>query len=357
MLRTRWLCLFVLAWLGLSATAARAFEKDVPVNARIKGRVVDHTSNHGKDNRIWARSLFQKRDLYVYLPPGYCKEQQYPIMIFMHGFAQDEQSLLAIVPYIDAAIACGKLPPLVIASPDGSLDGKGCLDKPGSFFLNSNAGPYEDFVLQDVWDFVTQNYSIRPEREAHILAGVSMGGFAAFNLGIRHRKAFGIAIGVHPPLNLRWADSDGNPKAAFDPRKWGWRQGYDNPREVVACIGPVKIRLGDVIQPAFGVGDEALLAITQNNPIEMLDRCKLRNGELSMFVGYGNRDEFNVDAQVESFLYYAKFRGIGLHVANDPGGRHDEATAIRFIPSIVRWLAPQLAPYGTANGCGTKVCR
>src|SRR5262249_2062740 len=247
---------------------------------RLKGKLVDQTGNHGQDHRIWSRSLHQWRDLYVYLPPGYDPCEKYPIVIYLHPFAFDERSFLRIVPHIDEAIACGKLPPMIIAAPDGSLDGCGCLDRPGSFFLNSNAGPYEDFILQDVWDHMCKHYPIRPERNAHVLAGISMGGFAAFNLGIRHRNAFGIVAGIHAPLNLRWADVDGNPRAKFDPRRWGWRTGFDNPHEVLASLagGAAKIRMGQVLRPVFGDGDDALLGVAANNALELVISTGLRNG-------------------------------------------------------------------------------
>ena len=318
----------------------------ISLGRRLKGRIIDHTGNHGRDHRIWSRSLHQWRDLYIYLPPGYDPNERYPVVIFMHPFAMDERCVMRVIPTIDEAIACGKLPPMILVAPDGSIDGKGCLEKPGSCFLNSQAGPYEDFVLHDVWDFVCQRYPIRPEREAHVLAGISMGGLAAYNLGIRHRDSFGIVIGIHPPLNLRWADVDGNPRAKFDPRRWGWRTGYDNPHEIVAnYMGLVKVRMGPVIRPVFGEGDEALLNVAANNPIELALKTGLRNGELSMFVGYGGRDEFNIDAQVESFLYWAKFKGLGVAVAYEPDGHHDGITAMKLMPSIIRWLAPQLEPY------------
>lgn len=338
--------------LGQDVKAKGKDEFDIiRLGRQLKGRIVDHTQNHGQDNRIWSKALHQWRDLYIYLPPGYNRNDRYPIMIFMHPFALDERTFLKVAPYLDEQISSGKLPPMIVAAPDGSIDGQGCFIKPGSFFLNSNAGPYEDFVLQDMWDFVVQRYPIRPEREAHVLAGVSMGGFAAFNLGIRHRNAFGIVIGLHPPLNLRWADVDGNPRAKFDPRRWGWRSGFDNEHEVLANYGGVvKIRMGTVVRPIFGGRDEALMNISENNPIELISRTGLKNGELSMFVGYGGRDEFNFDAQVESFLYYAKYKGLGVAVAFEPDGRHDYATAQKFFPSVVRWLAPQIAPYAPGYG-------
>src|SRR5207244_1096827 len=149
-----------------------------------------------------------------------------------------------------------------------------------------------------------------------------------------------------PPLNLRWADVDGNPRAKFDPRRWGWRSGFDDQNEIVANIaGAFKMRMGHILRPVFGDGDDALLNIAENNPIELVGKTCLRNGELSMFVGYGGRDEFNIDAQVESFLYYAKHRGLGVAVAFEPDGHHDLVTTMKFVPTVIRWLAPQLAPY------------
>lgn len=313
---------------------------------KLKGRVVDHTHNHGLDNRIWSRSLHDWRDLYIYMPPGFDTNQCYPIIYFLHPFALDERTFLHVIPEIDAAIACGKFPPVVIVAPDGSVDGAGCLARPGSFFLNSNAGPYEDYLLQDVWDFVCARYPIRPEREAHVFAGVSMGGFAAFNLGIRHRYCFGTAIGLLPPLNVRWCDAEGNPRAKFDPRNWGWRKDFSDPQEVLATYaGAIKIRMGQVVGPVFGNDDEALLNLSNNNPLELAMKTGLCNNDLSMFIGYAGRDQFNIDAQVESFLYYAKCRNISVAVAFEPDGHHDMHTSMKFVPAVLRWLGPQLAPY------------
>lgn len=341
----------VLVLVGLSTDSGASWVKDshelAAVNHRIKGKVIDYTANHGRDNRIWSRAMAQKRDLYVYLPPQYDYKCKYPIVIFMHGFAQDEQLFLRQVPRIDEDIRLGKLPPVIVVAPDGSITGEPSASQPGSFFINSNAGNFEDLVLQDVWDFVTSRYPVRSEREAHVLAGVSMGGFAAFNLGIRHRNAFGVAIGFHPPLNLRWCDTNGNYFANFDPRYWGWRFKLENRHEPIAKFygGAVKLRIGQLIDPLFGFGDDALEEMARQNPIELLHATGLRNGELAMFVAFAGKDEFNIDAQVESFLYTAKCKGIGVGVAYEPNGRHDGATADRMWPAMVEWLGPKLAAY------------
>ena len=119
------------------------------VNRRLHGRVVDYTCNHGGDRRIYSPSLGEKRDMYVYLPPHYSPHQQYPLVIYLHGFGQDEESFLKFVELFDAPIACGTLPPLIIAAPDGSIRGKPSLLNAGSFYVNSRAGRFEDYVVRD----------------------------------------------------------------------------------------------------------------------------------------------------------------------------------------------------------------
>lgn len=316
------------------------------VNRVISGRVVDFTANHGCDNRIHSRALGQKRDVYVYVPPGYTPKMRYPFVLFLHGFAQDEKVFLKFVPYIDEAICKGKLPPMIIAVPDGSIPGEPSLIHPATFFLDTDAGDFEKFVLEDTWDFVCSRFPIRSERQAHVLAGVSMGGFAAYNFALRHKEAFGVAVGVFPPLNLRWVDKNQYYFANFDPRNWGWRASVDTGKECIAQFGPVKLRLPAFVRPLFGEGAEALAAIARNNPIELLNCCNIQNGEIAMYVGYGGHDEFNIDAQVESFLYLAKYRGLSVGVGYIPEGRHDMNTAYRLFPSIVEWLNPRLRPYG-----------
>jgi S-formylglutathione hydrolase FrmB len=349
----------LLAGLPLAGVRATGWRKDTNeldvLNQRLQGHVVDYTANHGVDRRMWSRALYQRRDLYVYLPPHFDPNQQYPLLIWMHGFAQDEQSFLTqVAPFLDEAICSGKLPPLIAVAPDGSLIGEPCGCSPGSFFLNSKAGDFEDFVLQDVWDFVCKHYPIRSERCAHILAGVSMGGFAAFNYGIKHRDCFGIVIGIYPPLNLRWVNKHGHYFANFDPHNWGWRSDLKRGHEPIARFygGLVTFRLNQVIDPVFGRNEEALIEVMRENPIEMVDRTGLHDGDLEMYVAYGGSDEFNIDAQVESFLYLAKCRGITVGVGYDPHGHHDIATARKLIPGIVDWLGPRLAPFAVAPCAG-----
>jgi S-formylglutathione hydrolase FrmB len=348
----------LLVALPLASVQAAGWRKDIPdlagVNRCLAGTVVDYTANHGKDNRIWSPHLYQRRDLYVYLPPGYDPNLSYPFMIYLHGYAQDEQAFLhGIIPCIDQAIRAGKLPPLIVAAPDGSISGEPSVHTPGSFFLNTRAGDFEDFVLQDVWDFMCSHYSIRAEREAHIVAGMSMGGMAAFNYAIKHRETFGVVIGISPPLNLRWVDSHGNYRANFDPKDWGWRQDLENRHELAGRFGLVGVSIGRFVTPLFGSGPQAVLEMSNVNPIEMMVRYNLQPGELEMYVAYGGHDQLNIDAQVESFLYLARARGLEVGVGYEPWGGHLQPTVNKLLPGIIEWLAPRIAGQASATECGT----
>jgi S-formylglutathione hydrolase FrmB len=73
----------------------------------------------------------------------------------------------------------------------------------------------------------------------------------------------------------------------------------------------------------------------------MLDFYNIKNGMLNMYLAYGRKDEFNLDAQAESFLHHAQAKGIHVDVDYDPHGRHNTATAKRFIPHMIDWFAIQ----------------
>jgi len=73
-----------------------------------------------------------------------------------------------------------------------------------------------------------------------------------------------------------------------------------------------------------------------------MERCNLQPGELNLYVAYGGKDEFNIAAQVESFLYVARQRGVEVSVNYDPNGRHDLATGHRLMAGALQWAADRV---------------
>lgn len=353
-----WLGALLLVVVGVGRTPAallpRPRELD-RVNARLSGRVLDFTHNHGSDRRISSPALCERRDLYVYVPPCFDRSRHYPAMLWLNGFMQDEMSFLhGPAQALDDAIAAGRLPPMIVAAPDGSVRGRASLLSAGSFYINSQAGNFEDYIIQDVWTFVLANFPVRPEREAHVIAGASMGGFGAYNLAIKYREMFGVVVGIFAPLNLRWVNCHGRYMANFDPCCWGWRTDSIRGREVIGrfYLGLIRIHARRLVDPLFGRGPGVLEQVAKENPIEMLDAYGVQPGELAMFVAYGGKDQFNIDAQNESFLCYARRHGFSIGEAYDPRGRHNERTALRLFPEVAGWLNCRLSLYGPTSPDG-----
>ncbi|MCS7159651.1 MAG: alpha/beta hydrolase-fold protein [Gemmatales bacterium] len=317
-------------------------------NHPLQGRILDFTRNHGKDRRIWSYALASRRDLYVYLPPHYRKSQVYPLIVYLHGLWNDEQEFLQVAHYFDQAIIKRKLPPSIIVAPDGRTDECGGRICPHSFFINGRAGDFQDWVLYDALGFVANRFPVMPDAEHHAIIGVSLGGFGAYNLAIRHRDKFRFVAGILAPLNIRWMSERGDPRACFDPFNWGWRNSLLDGKEVLACLGHglIRIRVEEIYHPVFGNDSYAIVCAAMENPIEMLDRFRVQHGQLEMFVGYAGKDEFNFQAQAESFLYYARSRGIRPRVHVDVLGTHNDATAQRILPVCIEWLGERMRAYG-----------
>ena len=72
-----------------------------------------------------------------------------------------------------------------------------------------------------------QTYSIRPERQAHALLGVSAGGFGAMAIALKHRDVFGAVATLAGPLNMRYDNCAGRYGDDFDPATYRERTDYD----------------------------------------------------------------------------------------------------------------------------------
>ncbi len=316
------------------------------LNRKLAGRVEDYTHNHGSDRRIDSPALERKRDVYAYTPPGYDGKVAFPFMMFLHGLAQDEKVFLEVVEHFDRAIRNGEMPPMVIVCPDGSVGNGPSLIHTGSFYINSKAGRFGDYIAEDVWEFAHSHFKLRPERDAHVICGASMGGFGAFNVGIKQRERYGNLVGIMPPLNLRYGDLEGRYFTEYDPANFALRPVGKRNEIVGEFYGLLFIRSRRLLDPLVGRGaDEPTKFVSRENPYEMLSSYRVKPGEFNLFIGYGRRDEFNIDAAVESFLDEAKRCEVNVDTLVLPEGRHNMATAVAMLPSVSQWLTTHVGPY------------
>jgi poly(3-hydroxybutyrate) depolymerase len=317
------------------------------LNRRLGGQVLDFTHNHGADRRLNSPIMGRPRDLYVYLPPGYNPSQAYPLIVYFHLAYLDEHWIVAtdFLVQLDGMIRRGEFPPTIVAYPDGTIAGENHIRAPHSLFVNGVNGRFEDHILYEVVPFLHGHFAIRPEREAHALLGASGGGFGAMSLALRHRERFGTVATLAAPLNLRYWNCQEDYRADFDPATFRWRETYD-PDQVIATFGfgLRRTRARTYVEPVFGSGPGVISRVIAVNPADQILATGLRPCELSIYVNYPGKDNYNFDAQDESFAWLAAQQGVHLTVERDPCARHNLAYFRANHIRAYRWLACHLLP-------------
>jgi S-formylglutathione hydrolase FrmB len=338
------------ALLATGPTARAQFRNRASVeklNRRLQGQVLDYTHNHGADRRIYSAILGMPRDLYVYLPPGYDPSRAYPLVLYFHMAYIDEHTFVGSdrLVELDGMMARGEFPPAVVACPDGMIGGENRYRQPHSMYVNGVHGRFEDHVLYEVMPFLSGHFSIRPERGAHALLGASAGGFGAASIALRHRELFGAVAVLATPMNMRYWNCLDEYFADFDPSTYRAREDYD-PDQVVGrfYFGLQRTRARKYIEPIFGSDPGVNERIAQVNPADQISRAGLRPGELEIYINCGDHDNFNFDAQSESFAWLAGQAGVCVTLEEVPCGRH----SLRYfrenhLPAY-RWLAGRLLP-------------
>jgi S-formylglutathione hydrolase FrmB len=145
-----------------------------------------------EDRSFYSSALGQTRHVMVYKPDGYNPNgtTRYPVIYFLHPANSDYNTWpLANVLYVlNSLIASGVMRPVIAAIPSGSAGSWG-----GSLWANSALyGRFEDYVAQDVIQFIDTNYLTIPQRAKRSLIGYSMGAMGAFNIGFRHPDLFAV---------------------------------------------------------------------------------------------------------------------------------------------------------------------
>lgn len=119
----------------------------------------------------------------IVLPPGYeAGEKRYPVLYLLHGYMQN---YTVWGRNLGAAFYARSLGELILVLPDAG----------NTWFVNyassvEGKDQWEDYLIEDVIGHVDTNYRTVDERAGRALAGLSMGGFGAFSLGLRHPEMF-----------------------------------------------------------------------------------------------------------------------------------------------------------------------
>lgn len=148
-------------------------------------------------------------DYCVDLPADYASSaRRYPVLYFLHGlFGNDHRWIdRGGKDIFDRLTADGTIGPVIVVLPNGGE----------TFYINSEDGKdrYEDFFIQELVPFIDRQYRTVDSKAARAISGVSMGGYGALHLAMRHSDVFGsvaatsaVLVGELPdplPTEGRW---------------------------------------------------------------------------------------------------------------------------------------------------------
>ncbi len=143
--------------------------------------------------------LDRRMDVKVVVPKG-APPKDRGLVVFLHGRGENETSYL--VDPMFAALAAQRTRAPVIAFPDGG---------DSSYWHDRESGDWGGYVLDEVIPTLIERFDIDPARVA--IAGISMGGFGAYDLA-RQRPGDFCAVAGHSPAI--WTSSGETADGAFD---------------------------------------------------------------------------------------------------------------------------------------------
>lgn len=147
--------------------------------AQGEGKVIER-------NILQSKILNKEVAYSVYLPPGYQTSQRtYPVVYLLHGYTDDNTGWVQfgeINRYADKAISEGTIPPMIIVMPNAD----------SSWYINSYDGKenYEDFFVRELIPSVEKQFLIKGTRAYRAVCGLSMGGYGALILAMKHPELF-----------------------------------------------------------------------------------------------------------------------------------------------------------------------
>jgi len=302
-----------------------------PVAPAARGRVVTAS--------FASAALGVTKDVVVYLPAGYdaAPDTRWPVFYYLHGLGGDETNWIEGGKLAAAADALGLAAIVVMPDGDNSFyvdahapapDYAACL-RDGTGLLIPSApkkktcvrtAAYETYITQDLIGWVDATYRTIAGREGRAIAGLSMGGFGALSLAMRHPDLFAAAASHSGIDALLYAGpfpyERGKVTLETEPRNWGGAAGPFG-AWVRGLFGPELAR--------WQAHDPAVLA------------ASLAPGRPAIYLDCGTEDEFMLHDGAQYLHDLLVERGID-HAWYLGPGRHDFAFWSARLPHSLRFL-------------------
>ncbi|MCR5623776.1 MAG: Ig-like domain-containing protein [Lachnospiraceae bacterium] len=147
------------------------------------------------------------REIYVYLPPDYDENGNYPVIYMIHGIGAraNQWKSMNVGKIFNALITAGEVKPFVAVMPD--VIPKDGLGKTSFAPQNIDAFTiFEEEFTKDLEPFILDKYAVSDKPEDTGVCGLSMGGMEALRLGFKIKNHFNYigSFSAAPTLETRY---------------------------------------------------------------------------------------------------------------------------------------------------------
>ncbi|TFG32024.1 hypothetical protein EU528_04575 [Candidatus Thorarchaeota archaeon] len=165
-------------------SCSRSWDQSSPTYQRIEG-VLPAPSLTG--NLV---GCLTEQPYIVFVPHDYENNtSRYPTIYFLHGFST------TVTNFRNTFLSLEYPTDMIVVIVNGrSIVG-------GSFYENSEVtGNWEDYVVQDVVSFIDKQFRTIMNASYRGISGLSMGGYSALNIAMKHPDIFGSVFAISPGL-------------------------------------------------------------------------------------------------------------------------------------------------------------
>jgi S-formylglutathione hydrolase FrmB len=289
----------------------------------VFGEAAEAPRGKVEKKRFKSEALGVEKRYLVYLPAGYDDQpnSRWPVFYYLHGLTGNETNWVELGK-IDAA-ADGIGLQAIVVMPDGDdsfyvdalaeADYDACMrDGTGLFIPHKQSKRdtcvrtrnYETYITKDLIGHVDAAYRTIAKREARAIAGLSMGGFGALMLSMRHPDLFG-AVASHSGVDSLlymgpFPYEKGKVQLMTDARQWGG----------------AFIEINRWMRGVFG---DDVTHWKQYDPTTLVQ--KLQPGSLAIYLDCGTEDGFALhhgmqylhDLLLDRKIEHAYYLGPGKH--------------------------------------------
>jgi len=264
----------------------------------------------GSFEKVSTATLPHEARVFVLAPPSWPRQagRRYPVLFFLHEIYGSGGSLAShgVAAELSARMRDGRLPEFFVVAPSA----------PAAWFSDSHDGRYryEKFLTEDLIAWVEKRYPVIPASRARAVTGISMGGYGAMKIALKHPDLYGSVSTLSGAL-IPFDWSEDLPRYSWIAR-WSLKRVFGKRRD-----------------------DNSL---AQNDVWSLLRAARFAHSPFRAHLMAGREDDYRLDQVAIQFGSNLNDHGVDATVVIEPG-RHDWAYWRRGLLEIAEWHGRQFA--------------